>query len=308
MASGPPSVSVIVATYNRSNVLRFAVESVLWQTLEDWELWVVGDACTDDTEEVMRGFGDPRVNFVNLETNVGEQSGPNNQGFRRARGRLIAYLGHDDLWLPDHLEAAVAGLEDTRVDFVYTLGDEIAGDGSRRLIGSTPNGRWEPWVHVPTSCWLLRREVLEEVGPWRSALEMHETPQEEFMLRIHKAGKEMRVVPRLTVVKIPSGSRELVYARRESSENEELARRIRTEPDFRERELTLLALRHASDQHAPRPLSSHLARALKDLVRRSTIALGIHPYAAHNLVRFGRKGGGIDYLRRKRGLDRLRRS
>jgi glycosyltransferase involved in cell wall biosynthesis len=296
-----------MATYNRSNVLRFAVESVLWQTFADWELWVVGDACTDDTEAVMSGFGDPRVNFVNLETNVGEQSGPNNQGFSRARGRLIAYLGHDDLWLADHLEAAVAGLEDTGADFVYTLGTQIEGDGSRRLSGSTVSGRWEPWAHVPTSCWLLRREVLEEVGPWRSALELHETPQEELMLRIHKAGKQMRLVPRLTVLKLRSASRELVYARREFKENEELADRIRTEPDFRERELTLLALRHASDQHAPRPLSSHLVRALKDLVRRSTIALGIHPYAVHNLIRFGKKGGGIDYLRRKRGLDPLRR-
>ena len=308
MAREAPSVSVVIATYNRSNVLRFAVESVLRQTFEDWELWVVGDGCTDDTEAVMSGFSDPRVNFVNLETNFGEQSKPNNEGFSRARGRLIAYLGHDDLWLPDHLEAVVAGLEETGADFVYTLGDVIAADGSRGLAGSTPSGRWEPWAHVPTGCWLVRREVLEQVGPWHSALEMHETPQEELMLRILKAGKEMRLVPRLTVVKIPSGSRELVYARRESSENEEFARRIRTEPDFRERELTLLALRYASDQHAPRPVSSHLVRALKDLVRRSTIALGIHPYAAHNLVRFGRKGGGIDYLRRKRGLDRLRRS
>ena len=167
---------------------------------------------------------------------------------------LIAYLGHDDVWLPDHLEAVVAGIEETGADFVYTLGDVIAADGSRGLSGSTPSGRWEPWAHVPTGCWLVRREVLEEVGPWRSALEMHETPQEELMLRIHKAGKEMRLVPRLTVVKIPSGSRMLVYARRESSENEEFARRIQTEPDFRERELTLLALRHASGQHAPRSL------------------------------------------------------
>jgi glycosyltransferase involved in cell wall biosynthesis len=85
VAREAPSLSVVVATYNRSNVLRLAVESVLWQTFEDWELWVVGDACTDDTEEVMRDFGDPRVKFVNLELNVGEQSEPNNEGFNRAR-------------------------------------------------------------------------------------------------------------------------------------------------------------------------------------------------------------------------------
>ena len=57
----PPLVSVITATYNRGNVLRYAVESVRRQTLDSWELWVVGDACTDDTAEVMRGFQGTRA-------------------------------------------------------------------------------------------------------------------------------------------------------------------------------------------------------------------------------------------------------
>src|SRR5688572_8257735 len=75
-----PSISVVIATYNRSRMLAYAIESVLRQTFTDWELIVVGDACTDDTAEVVARYvaADPRVRFVNLERNWGEQSAPNN--------------------------------------------------------------------------------------------------------------------------------------------------------------------------------------------------------------------------------------
>ncbi len=107
----PPAVSVLTATYNRSNVLRFAVESVRRQTLSDWEMWVVGDACTDDTADMIREIGDPRIRFVNLPHNAGDQSGPNNEAVRLARGRFLAYLNHDDLWFPDHLEIGSPRIE-----------------------------------------------------------------------------------------------------------------------------------------------------------------------------------------------------
>ena len=58
-----PQVTVIIAAYNWSSVLRLAVDSVLRQTFEDYELWVIGDACTDDSEQVVRSFRDPRVHW-----------------------------------------------------------------------------------------------------------------------------------------------------------------------------------------------------------------------------------------------------
>ena len=76
----PGLVSVVIATYNRSNVLRLAIETVLWQTYTNWEIVVVGDCCTDDTAEVVASFKAPRVRFYNLRENFGEQSGPNNFG------------------------------------------------------------------------------------------------------------------------------------------------------------------------------------------------------------------------------------
>jgi glycosyltransferase involved in cell wall biosynthesis len=78
MTSNNPLVSIITATYNRSNILPYTIASVLRSTFEDWELLVVGDACTDDTEQVVSAFNDPRIRFFNLAQNVGEQSGPNN--------------------------------------------------------------------------------------------------------------------------------------------------------------------------------------------------------------------------------------
>src|SRR4051812_46760682 len=108
---GSPAVSIVVATYNRSNVLELAIGSAVAQTFTDWEMHVVGDACTDDSERVISSFGDPRIRWTNLPVNHGDQSGPNNHGVRLARGRYIAFLNQDDLWFPDHLERSIAALE-----------------------------------------------------------------------------------------------------------------------------------------------------------------------------------------------------
>jgi len=75
-----PRVTVIVATYNWSTVLPYAIASVLDQTMRDFELLVVGDGCTDDSEQVVAGIRDPRVRWINLPANTGHQFGPNNRG------------------------------------------------------------------------------------------------------------------------------------------------------------------------------------------------------------------------------------
>ena len=69
----PPLVSIVIATYNRSQVVAHAIDSVRRSTITDWELIVVGDHCTDDTEAVVAGFADPRITWVNLAQNAGEQ-------------------------------------------------------------------------------------------------------------------------------------------------------------------------------------------------------------------------------------------
>lgn len=306
-----PSVSVVMATYNRSNVLRYALETVRWQSVRDWECLVVGDACTDDTAEVVASFEDPRIRFSNLAVNVGEQSGPNNEGCRLARGRFIAFLNHDDFWFPEHLEVALRALEETGADMVFTLSDIVKPGAGRfkphRLMNCAPSLRYDPRINVPASTWVMRRETMEAAGPWKFYRECYLVPSQDWVFRAWKAGKDMRLVPELTVIELPSGKRPDCYRNREDAEHAAVFDRMRVDPRFRERELTDIAMgyrMHWFDLQSPRYL---LRQAVRSLFDKLLLRAKIHPSSIRTWWRDGRKGAIIDRLRRNRGLPDLNR-
>ena len=116
-----PRVTVIMATYGRGRFILPSIRAVLAQDLTAFELRVIGDATSDETGEVVRAIGDPRISFANLATRVGSQSGPNNAGIAAARGQIIAYLGHDDIWEASHLSRLVALFDaDAMIDFAVS--------------------------------------------------------------------------------------------------------------------------------------------------------------------------------------------
>ncbi|MDD1679226.1 MAG: glycosyltransferase, partial [Methanomicrobiales archaeon] len=96
-----PSVSVVIATYNRAALLGETIESVLKQRFRDFEIIVVDDGSTDGTQEVLKTYGD-KIRCFHQE-NRGP-SAARNLGIRQARGRWIAIQDSDDLCAPDHLE------------------------------------------------------------------------------------------------------------------------------------------------------------------------------------------------------------
>jgi len=105
--------SVILPTFDRSRAIRPTIDSVIAQTERGWELIVVSDASTDDTDDVVRQYTDPRVRLTRLPRRAGHPGPPRNAGLALARGELIAYLDHDDRWQPDHL-AVLGDLLDRR--------------------------------------------------------------------------------------------------------------------------------------------------------------------------------------------------
>ena len=302
-----PRVSIVTATYNRSNILRCTIATVLAQTFEDWELLVVGDACTDDTEAVVAAFGDPRIRFTNLPENVGEQSGPNNVGVGLARGGYLAFVNHDDLWFPDHLATSVALLERTGADLVLA-GIAVArrrdaqalarDDLSFRLLASRAD-RYRGG-HVPASSWLLRRELARHAGPWRAARECYVEPSHDWLFRAWRGGADIRVKPLVTVVAVPSGARRNSYRERQSVENEFYARRIATDPTFRDRVVATGAAPRTPWRRviANGPLAIAYTLAYKPL-----IWLGVNPRAVKFRLKYGAKGALLARLRRHRGLE-----
>jgi hypothetical protein len=98
-------------------------------------------------------FGDERVRFVDLPRNCGEQSGPNNECLRLARGRYIALLNHDDLWTPRHLEVCTAGIERTGADLVFRVRLRAARPLARaaRLAGDPVPVELTPCIPAATT-------------------------------------------------------------------------------------------------------------------------------------------------------------
>ncbi|MDX6608972.1 MAG: hypothetical protein QOF85_897 [Solirubrobacterales bacterium] len=235
--ANPPLVSVVIATYNWSEVLRWAIRSVRGQSYPRWELIVVGDRCTDDSEAAVESFGDRRIRWHNRERNSGSQSLPNNDGVAMARGELIAYLGHDDLWTPDHLARLVVAQRRADADVCFSLSEVIGPPGSamRNISGFKPGGYHGG--HLPPSSVLHRRSLVSRIGEWRDYREIELPPDTEFLERALGAGASFACSWALTAFKLPSAMRRNSYVERRWDEQRALALRMDRERAFQLREL-----------------------------------------------------------------------
>ncbi len=104
-----PQVSVIIPLYNKGPYIKRALDSVLSQTFQDYEVIVVDDGSTDDGPEVVSGYKDARLRIIHQE-NAGPGAA-RNRGIKEAKGQYIAFLDADDEWLPEFLENSVLNLQ-----------------------------------------------------------------------------------------------------------------------------------------------------------------------------------------------------
>ncbi len=116
-----PLVTVIIPTFNRASIVGRAIRSVLGQTYPNWELFVVDDASTDDTEREVRSYSDKRITYLRHHQNR-RVSAARNTGIRSAQGEYVSFLDDDDEWLPEKLEKEVEVFRnsDPEVGLVYT--------------------------------------------------------------------------------------------------------------------------------------------------------------------------------------------
>jgi len=98
-----PTISVIIPTYNRANFIDVAIKSVLNQSYQDFEIIIVDDGSTDNTEEIVKNFNDFRINYFFHKFNQGI-SAARNTGIKACQGKYIAFLDSDDEWLPEKLD------------------------------------------------------------------------------------------------------------------------------------------------------------------------------------------------------------
>lgn len=167
-------VSAVIVNYNYAHFLAEAIDSALNQTYPDVEVIVVDDGSTDDSRDIIAGYGDRIIPIY--KENGGHASGFN-AGFTASRGELVCFLDSDDLWLPTKVaDVAAAAMEDPEAILVYHQVRHTDADGTPRqrvippvvLQGSIAkmaarSGAW--WQFPPTSGLGFRRAFLQQVMP-----------------------------------------------------------------------------------------------------------------------------------------------
>jgi len=214
-----------MATYDRGRHILPSVRSVLQQTFRDFELIIVGDGCTDDTEAVLSPYLCPRVRWIGLPHRQGSQAAPNNAGIRASRGGNIAYIGHDDIWSPGHLEALAPLLaEGSGADFAVSgaIFHMPPGVEEAQVTGLFDDAGAAARHFFPPSSFAHRKAVVQAIGEWRAPQSIRPPVDSDFLLRAVEAGMVFRSTGRVTVHKFAAGHRYLSYLVQTSWEQERM--------------------------------------------------------------------------------------
>lgn len=300
-----PFFTVIMATWGRGRHILPSIQSVLGQRFRSFELIVVGDACTDETEAIVAGLADTRLRWINLATRCGSQSAPNNAGIVAARGEVIAYLGHDDIWEPTHLqELARLFRSDDPPDFGVsgTINHLPNGIPGSRVQGLFTDDAAKHKYFFPPSCLAHRKDVTDRIGPWRMPMEIRAPVDEDLLLRAASADLRFRSTGVVTVHKFASAARYLSYVQQRSDEQAAMLAEMEA-PDHAEAVAAAVetAKRQGNFMAAFRRAYDHLAPgelARLNAARRGLLRPKLQPLGKGAVIRQKREPCALDWRER----------
>lgn len=202
MPTVTPFVSVIIPVYNGDRYITQAVESVLAQTYEAYELIVVDDGSTDDTPLILKGYGS-RLHYI-YQPNQGVAIA-RNCGIQAAKGELVAFLDADDFFLPDKLAAQAAvfvahpelGIVHSGWQRVNAAGDRLSVVEPWHKVPELTLEAWLRWKPVLPSAMMFRRQWLTRVGGFDPRFPPAEDT--ELVLRLALKGCQANWLRQVTV-------------------------------------------------------------------------------------------------------------
>lgn len=168
-----PLFSIILPTYNRDDVISCAIESVLYQSVSAFELLIVGDGCTDKTEQIAKKYSaaDPRVKWFPFPKSPNFGYKNRNAVLKEAKGKYLAFAAHDDLWMRDHLEIFRHFFEKNGdIHIAYTRPLWVCPDGT--ILPSAFNTD-DPYIkniflnihnEIPADCVVHKTDLIRKAG------------------------------------------------------------------------------------------------------------------------------------------------
>lgn len=193
-----PKVSVVIPTFNRPELLKRSVASVLAQTYQDFEVIIVDDGDKIRARDVAQGFHDPRV--VYIENNPPKRGGgaSRNIGIVNARGNWIAFQDDDDEWFPGKLALQIDALSHASPDVGFCFTAVVNDHGDKRVETKVTEGEYDyrdialrRFAGFLTITLVFPKQILEEVGGFDETLPSHQEP--ELMIRVTRKYKGIAI-------------------------------------------------------------------------------------------------------------------
>lgn len=213
-------VSVILPTYNRGKYVVEAVESVLRQTYNNYEIIIVDDGSTDTTEDILKRFVKNNNNIQYIKQSNKGHAGARNTGLLAASGDLIAFIDSDDIWLPEKLEEQVKECEkDPDVNLVYcnvygfsehkkpeVRDPQLTEDQLKDYSGYIFDNLFYRKIIITTTTVLIRKKCIDSVGMFDENLTRCGSEDRDLFLRILWKSKAKYINKPLVLSRILSGS------------------------------------------------------------------------------------------------------
>lgn len=192
-----PRVSIVIPTCNRPELLKRALNSVLNQTYQDFEIIVVDDGQKESAEDVVGQFNGERIKYIKHAERKGGAVA-RNTGIKSAQGEFIAFLDDDDEWLPEKLEVQMRGFENTPTDVGFCFSAIRTTYEDREKVSGVPDGigdylelslrRFKGFM---TSTLIIKKYVFDKVGFFDEGFPSHQEP--DLIIRIAKNFKGLGI-------------------------------------------------------------------------------------------------------------------
>ena len=183
-------ISVIVSTFNRRSKLKKTIKSVLCQSFKDFELIIVDDCSTDDTEKLVKTFNDDRIKYFKTRKNSGHDGLPKNLGINKAQGEYIAFLDDDDVYRKDALKILYKYIAHSGADLVY--GDYLI-DGKPGWSVDFNSRVLTQMNYISMSVVMVRKFCLIKVGGFNEKIPKFK--DWNLWIRLHKRGYKLLHIP-----------------------------------------------------------------------------------------------------------------
>jgi glycosyltransferase involved in cell wall biosynthesis len=196
-------VTVLLPVYNGEEYLKSAIDSILTQTYTDFEFLIINDGSTDNTEQIILSYTDPRIRYVKNEQNI-KLIATLNKGLKLAKGKYIARMDADDISLPERLEKQISFLENNPNVGLCGSYLKSLGTANNQLIGYKTNSDEIKFrllfdTHFPHPAAVLRKDILDQFGLEYEAEYIH---VEDYVLWNRMAEHtDLAILPEVLVLK-----------------------------------------------------------------------------------------------------------